>query len=69
LQVDVSQASQRKNEEENVAFHAKKSSGGGFRDMSKAKCFAFQKAGHYASQCPNKKKKEAKVAASTSTEC
>jgi hypothetical protein len=25
--------------------------------MSKFKCFAWQKTGHYASQCPNKKKK------------
>jgi hypothetical protein len=34
--------------------------------MSKVKCFACHKIGHYASQCPNKKKgkKDAQVAAS-----
>jgi hypothetical protein len=56
LRVDATQASQPKSEEEeNVALHAKKSSGGGSRDMSKVKCFACHKAGHYANQCPNKK--------------
>ena len=28
----------------------------GEKDMSKVKCFAYQKFGHYARQCPNKKK-------------
>jgi hypothetical protein len=40
LQVDASQASQSKSEEENVALHTKKSSGaGGSRDMGKVRCF------------------------------
>ena len=30
----------------------------GEKDMSKVKCFACQKFGHYAGQCPNKKKKK-----------
>jgi hypothetical protein len=73
LRVDASQASQPKSEEEeNVALHAKKSSGArGSRDMGKVRCFACHKTGHYASKCPNKKKnkkKESEVAATTSTE-
>jgi hypothetical protein len=54
-----------------VALHAKKSSGvGGSRDMSKVRCFACHKTGHYASKCPKKKKKkkEPKVATTTSPE-
>jgi hypothetical protein len=53
-----------------VTLHAKKSSGaGGYRDMSKVICFSYHKTGHYASKCPNKKKKKlSEVAATTSTE-
>jgi hypothetical protein len=50
-----------------VALHAKKGSGAeGSRDMGKVKYFACHKTGHYANQCP--KKKEAKVATTSSTE-
>jgi hypothetical protein len=53
-----------------VALHAKKSSGArGSKDMGKVRCFACQKTSHYASKCPNKKKKkESEVAATTSIE-
>ena len=59
------------NEEENVALEAKgksrskkgskggnKQKGEGKKDMSKVKCFACHKFGHYVGQCPNKKKKQ-----------
>jgi hypothetical protein len=53
---------------ENVALHAKKGSGeGDSKDMSKVRCFACHKNGHFASKCPNKKK-ESEVATSSSTE-
>ena len=58
------------NDEENVALAANnkkkfkkglkggnKSKGEGKKDMSKVKCFACHKFGHYTGQCPNKKKK------------
>jgi hypothetical protein len=35
-----------------------KPKGEGKNDMSKFKCFACHKFGHYAGQCPNKKKKQ-----------
>ena len=72
-------ASHSKEEEENVALAAKgnkkkkfkKGSKGGTKqqdgekkDMSKVKCFACQKFGHYPGQCPNKKKKKQQTAAS-----
>ena len=64
--------SHSKDEEENVALAAKgkkkkfkkgpkgetKQQDGEKKDMSKVKCFACQKFGHYAGQCPNKKKKQ-----------
>jgi hypothetical protein len=36
--------------------------------MGKVRCFACQKIGHYASQCPNKKEEESEVATTTSIE-
>ena len=67
------------NDEENVALAAnskkkfkKGPKGGnklkseGKKDMSKVKCFECHKFGHYAGQCPNKKKKQ--IAASAEVE-
>ena len=65
-----SSSQQRVGDDENVALAAKgkkKSKGGPKggakpkgeqkKDMSKVKCFACHKMGHYAGQCPNRKKK------------
>ena len=56
-------------DEENVALSAKgrKKKGGsssGAKDLSKVKCFDCQSYGHYAGQCPNKKKEEPEKASS-----
>jgi hypothetical protein len=40
-----------------------KPKGEGKKDMSKVKCFACHKFGHYAGQCPNKKKKQTAASA------
>jgi hypothetical protein len=63
-------SSSTSHDEENVALAANykkklkkgpeggnKPKGEGKKDMSKVKCFACHKFGHYAGQCPNKKKK------------
>jgi hypothetical protein len=63
-------------EEENVALATtskkkfkrgpkggQKPKGEGKKDMSKVKCFACHKFGHYAGQCPNKKKKQTTASA------
>jgi hypothetical protein len=63
-------------EEENVALATtskkkfrkgpkggQKPKGEGKKDMSKVKCFACHKFGHYAGQCPNKKKKQTAASA------
>jgi hypothetical protein len=64
------------NDEENVALVANnkkkfkkgpkqgnKPKSEGKKDMSKVKCFACHKFGHYAGQCPNKKKRQATASA------
>ena len=64
-------SSSTSHDEENVALAANskkkfkkgpkggnKLKGEGKKDMSKVKCFACHKFGHYAGQCPNKKKKQ-----------
>jgi hypothetical protein len=40
-----------------------KPKGEGKKEMSKVKCFACHKFGHYAGQCPNKKKKQTTASA------
>jgi hypothetical protein len=40
-----------------------KPKGEGKKDMRKVKCFACHKFGHYAGQCPNKKKKQTTASA------
>jgi hypothetical protein len=40
-----------------------KPKGEGKKDMSKVKCFACHKFGHYVGQCPNKKKKQTTASA------
>ena len=72
--------SHHRDDEENVALAAKgkkkkkfkkgskdgaKQHDGEKKDMSKVKCFACQKFGHYVGQCPIKKKKKQQIAAST----
>jgi hypothetical protein len=39
--------------------------GGEQNDMSKVKCFACQKMGHYVGQCPHKKNKQGGTTATT----
>ena len=61
-------ASTSREDEEDVALTAKgkkkfkkgraKQQDGQKKDLSTVKCFACQKMGHYAGQCPNKKKKQ-----------
>jgi hypothetical protein len=43
------------------------SSSGQKRDISKVQCFACKRMGHYAGQCPNKKKKQGGSIATTTT--
>ncbi len=63
-------------DEDNVALSAKgdkkskkvskggaKQKGEGKKDMSKVKCFACHKMGHYAGQCPKKKNKQLEASA------
>jgi hypothetical protein len=51
-------------DDKNVALVVK----GNKKDMSKVKCFACHKTGHYASQCSNNKKKKPKPEVSASAE-
>ena len=73
-------SSHHRDDEENVALAAKgkkkkkfkkgskdgaKQHDGEKKDMSKVKCFVFQKMGHYVGQRPNKKKKKQQTTATT----
>jgi len=55
---NVSLAAKRKKKYKKGSKGGAKQRGEGKKDMSKVKCFACHKMGHYAGQCPNKKKKQ-----------
>jgi hypothetical protein len=83
LRLGTSQANQPKIEDEknltlagkgktrakNGPSWGKTSKGENRKDLSKVKCFACHKPGHFSSQCPNKKKgnKKSQMTASAST--